>query len=60
MTAEDLRAWRLRLGLSEVQAARAMNKPVQTYRNWEDERRRVDPMAEPLTRYIERFGPLDE
>jgi len=58
MNAGELKAWRMRLGLSEVQAARALNKPAQTYRNWEDGRRRVDPMAERLTRYIELFGML--
>jgi len=58
MTADELKAWRERLGFSEVQAARALNKPTQTYRNWEDGRRRVDPMAERLTIYVERYGPL--
>ncbi len=35
MTAPDLRAWRLRLGLSRAEAAAALRTSVRTYEAWE-------------------------
>ena len=61
MTAGDLKAWRTRLGLKEVDAARALDVPAQTYRNWEDGRTKTVPRPVILlTRYVERYGPLPE
>ena len=60
MTPDDLRSWRLRIGLREVQAAVAIGVPSQTYRNWEDGRARVPGAVETLARYIERYGPLPD
>ena len=56
MTASELKAWRVRLGLREVEAARTLGVPAQSYRNWEDGRRAVPPLAVTLIRYIDRFG----
>lgn len=58
MTADELRAWRERLGYREVQAAAVMGVPAQSYRNWEDGRTAVPRAVATLTRYIERYGPL--
>lgn len=60
MTADELKAWRVRLGLREVQAAKALGVPVQSYRNWEDGRRGVPALAVMLARYIERFGVINQ
>jgi DNA-binding transcriptional regulator YiaG len=58
VTASDLKAWRERLGLKEVQAAAAMDVPAQSYRNWEDGRTAVPRAVATLARYIERFGVM--
>lgn len=61
MTGADLKIWRERLGLKEVDAARALDVPAQTYRNWEDGRtKRVPRPVIRLTRYFEKFGALPD
>ena len=59
MTSTELKLWRSRLGLKEVEAARALDVPAQTYRNWEDGRTKSVPRpVRRLTRYVEKFGVL--
>ena len=59
MDGGDLKAWRQRLGLREVDAARALDVPAQTYRNWEDGRTKTVPRPViRLTLYVEKFGVL--
>jgi DNA-binding transcriptional regulator YiaG len=41
MTAADLLAWRNGLGLTQPEAAAALNTPLGTYRRWEQGTRRV-------------------
>lgn len=60
MTPAELIAWRERLGLSELAAAKALGTPAGTYRNWEDGRRRIPGAIAVLCRYIERFGRLQQ
>jgi DNA-binding transcriptional regulator YiaG len=38
VTADELSAWRKRMGLTQEQAAKALNTPVGTYRGWEQGR----------------------
>lgn len=56
MTARALLMWRNRLGFSQSEAAKALNVPVGSYRNWEQDIRRVPEPVALLTRYVERFG----
>jgi DNA-binding transcriptional regulator YiaG len=61
-TAADLRAWRVRLDLSQPAAAEALGLSVDTLRDYEYERRRVGRLPPWLARlclYYERFGGLD-
>jgi DNA-binding transcriptional regulator YiaG len=60
MTARALLMWRNRLGLSQTQAAAALNVPLGTYRNWEQDVRRVPGAVEMLCKYIERYGALTD
>lgn len=56
MTARALLMWRHRLGLSQSQAAKALNVPLGTYRNWEQGIRRIPGPVELLCRYVEYYG----
>lgn len=56
MTARALLMWRNRLGMSQSHAAAALNSPVGTYRNWEQDIRRIPGAVEMLCRYVERYG----
>lgn len=60
MNAKNLRAWRDRHGLKEVDAARALGVPAQSYRNWEDGRRAVPALVVTLILYIDQFGVLPD
>ena len=42
MTAEEFRARRQKLGLSQSQLATALQRPVDTIQNWEQGRRRIE------------------
>jgi hypothetical protein len=57
MTPADLAAWQTRLGLSQVEAARLLNMPVQSYRNLLKGRRHAEKLPGTISllcQYIER------
>jgi Predicted transcriptional regulator len=60
MTSYQLIAWQERLDLSQVAAARLLNVPPQTYRNWIYGRTEVPRTVTKLCAYVERFGPLED
>jgi DNA-binding transcriptional regulator YiaG len=60
-TADDLRSWRARLGLSQPQAAERIGIPVATIRHYEQAQRRADKAGLPALlvarcRCIEEHG----
>lgn len=62
MTAEELRARRQKLGLSQSQLATALQRPVDTIQNWEQGRRRIEMpgilryVLDALGDYRQQFG----
>ncbi|MCW2240653.1 hypothetical protein [Azospirillum canadense] len=59
MTKEELQEWQDRLFKDQVEAAAALNAPLQTYRNWLKGRADVPKPVERLCVYVERYGVLD-
>lgn len=56
MTPDDLRAWQLRLGMTQPEAASALGVPSPTYFGWVQGRRSIPPMVARLCWYIEQYG----
>ena len=54
MTPLALKRWRKSLRLSQPRAAKALNTPVGTYRNWEQGRRVVPGAVALLTKYVKQ------
>lgn len=53
-TADDIRAWRERLGLSQQQAADKLGIPAGTLRNWEQGRYKpLWPLLERACKWVE-------
>jgi DNA-binding transcriptional regulator YiaG len=53
VTADELKNWRARMGLTQGQAAQALNTPVSTYQSWEQGRHRPPGLVDALCREIE-------
>jgi DNA-binding transcriptional regulator YiaG len=60
MTGPELLAWRQRLGLTQIEAARRLAVGKQTLCQWETGRRKISPAIVLLMRYVEAFGPIPE
>ena len=58
MTSEELKQWQVRLGLSQIEAAKQTNTPVSTYRHYLIGIRRIPDNFKLLCRYRERFGNI--
>ncbi|QIB32652.1 helix-turn-helix domain-containing protein [Ancylobacter pratisalsi] len=65
MSPPEFREWRLRLGLTQAQAARALGLATTSdgtssdaVRHYENGRRSVPQTVAILCQYIERYGPL--
>lgn len=59
MTHTQLISWRHALHFSKSQAAHALNVPLDTYLNWETEKRGVPRPVARLAQYIQAFGVLE-
>lgn len=59
----DVLAWQQRVvGTcygAQVEAARLLNAPPQSYRNWLDGRTTPSGSVQRLMQYVEKFGPLE-
>jgi DNA-binding transcriptional regulator YiaG len=53
VTADELKAWRTRMGWTQEQAAGALNTSVRTYQSWEQGRHRTPGMIDVVCREIE-------
>jgi DNA-binding transcriptional regulator YiaG len=53
VTADELKAWRARMGWTQAQAAQALNTPAGTYRGWEQGRFKPPGLVDALCREIE-------
>lgn len=64
MTSEELINWQTRVvgtGYgAQPRAAKLLNAPLQTYRNWLYGRIEVPGPVEKLAEYVERYGPLED
>lgn len=62
MTPADLVAWRERLGITDAEAARRLNMPYLTFREYlpggRRRQNRLPGWLPLLCAYLERFGPL--
>lgn len=56
MTPADLRAWRVRLGYSQAQAARALGMELRGYRRLENGERGISRRTELACAWVERHG----
>lgn len=54
MTADELSAWRKRMGWTQEQAAKALNTPIGTYRNWEQGRFPAPGLVDAACRELEK------
>jgi DNA-binding transcriptional regulator YiaG len=52
MTADDLRAARAEMGLTQVDAANLYNISLSGYKKWELGERKIEGPAVPLTKYL--------
>jgi DNA-binding transcriptional regulator YiaG len=63
MTADEVKAARLQLGMTQPQFAAALGlvgeDAPRTVRNWETGRRAIGGPAAQCIRYLLKFGPLD-
>ncbi len=55
MTAEQLRQWRARLGLTQADAAGVLETALSAYRNWEQGRRAPPTCLRLLCELVERL-----
>lgn len=64
MTPDELMAWQARVvgtGYgAQTRAAKLLNTPLQTYRNWLYGRVEVPSPVERLAEYVERYGALED
>lgn len=56
-TAQELKDWQLRLGVTQLAAAKLLAVPAQTYRNWITGRRLAPSYVRVLCFYVEKYGP---
>lgn len=54
MTADQLTEWRHRMGLTQAEAAAALNTPLGTYRGWEQGRHPAPGLIDVACREIEQ------
>jgi DNA-binding transcriptional regulator YiaG len=63
VTADEVKAARLALGMTQDQAARAIGlegaTAKDTFRQWESGRRPISGTAAQCLRYLLKFGPLE-
>ena len=58
MDAEDLIAWRKRLGMSQPRAAEALGLATITLRQYEQQRRKIPPIVDRACRGVEANTPI--
>ena len=55
--AEELKAWRAKLGLTQAKAANRLQVSLHTYRGWEGGKRRNKLQAGPIRKLISQIKP---
>lgn len=56
-TAQEIKDWQSRLGVTQLAAAKLLAAPAQTYRNWITGRRLAPSYVRVLCFYVEKYGP---